>query len=81
MDLDTPILNDQQKFTNIISIKSLDAIQRNYQLWRSLGTDGERELRESELLTCLDDDEDDDDDNVISFNCKHLHLNFNLKNF
>ena len=30
--------------------------QRTYQVWWSIGIDGERELKESMLLTCLDDD-------------------------
>ena len=55
LQMDNPKLVDQQKFIYISFVKTLDAMLKTCQEWWLIGIDGERELRESGLLTCYDD--------------------------
>ena len=58
--MDTPKFSDQLKLTFINSVRTPGAVKRiSLECW-PIGTDSERETKDSVLSAHLDDDDDDD---------------------
>ena len=53
LHMDTPVLNDHQKFTFISSVLTLDVILKTHQEQWTTGTDGKIESRKSMLTARL----------------------------
>ena len=57
MDMATPVLDEQHKHTFIICARTLSAVEKTYPVRWSIGTDSDKETKESVLSGCLVDDE------------------------
>ena len=55
---DTPVSTDQQKFTYINSVLTLDAVKKTCQKRWLIEKDGEKELKETVLSARIDDDDE-----------------------
>ena len=60
-----PVLAEQQEFTDISPLQTLDAMYRTCQEQWLIGTVGEKESKKFLLSQKIDDDDDDDDDNLF----------------
>ena len=60
--IDIPVLTGKQNRTFIIFMRKLGAVEKTYQDWCPIGTDGERELKGSIESARFDNDVSDDDE-------------------